>query len=128
MKCPDYIGSQWHKDSQWWSRHEDVKPAVSHFGERLCREFAKLQIPLWVSNYPRRPEDSLEVSHCILGRDLPPLCWVMINHKAQEIADALCIEADWYETSPYYWELYNLPVGLSFEASGDPDAALAYLF
>lgn len=134
MRCPEYIGSQWHRDSVWWSRRPELHPDLVGFGRRLCSDFAKLHIPLWVSCYPLDGGDRLHVSHCILGDDLPELCWLMIGHRGLELLGQLGLKGRWSLLTPLEWELYDLAPDASEalgDAQGEADgsgAELAYLF
>lgn len=96
-------------------RRSGLVPHLVHFGERLCREFAQMGVPLKVS-YPDVDTYSLEVEHCILGDDLPALCWAMIAAKAAWVAHAEGVDFRWSNGTPGQIELDNLVIGIGVES------------
>lgn len=113
MRCHEYIGTQWYKDDRRLTDKRGKLPSLVHFGDRLCDEFEAMGVPLRV-DYPDTDSYSLVVEHCILGDDLPELCWLMIATKAAWLAQSDGCDFRWSNQSPGQIELDNLVVGIGF--------------
>lgn len=121
MRCPEYLDTEWYKDDRKLAGRKGLLPSLVHFGDRLCDEFQRMGIPLRVS-YPDVDTWSLEVFHCILGDDLPDLCWSMLAAKAAWLAQSMGYGFAWSHVRPGQIELDNLVIGFGLsEVSLDAD-------
>lgn len=111
--CRDYIGTEWYREQSTQADRKGVNVSLRKFGKRLCKEFREMGIPIFVREFPDVDVPSMVVEHCILERELPDLCWIMIGAKAAMIADLEGYDVRQSKSCPWQFELGKLRVDKS---------------
>lgn len=85
MRFPAYLSTEDYRDSRWWFRRKGLHPDLIYLGERICKVFAKIGIPLYVCQYLDDGR-SFGLAHCVYMDDMPDACKRMVVHIVNDAA------------------------------------------